>query len=222
MTQPTKSQLGFPVDLPAGGTMYLLTPDEVALFESSVKKFRDDYAISKLNDLAQVGALVTQQVIMLRAQQMLAGLEPEFDGNGHPTGQYKRADKLKPSDFTAAQKTLTDASTEIRKIEAALGIDKKTRESGGQHTVSNYLTELKKAAHQKGVRIMDRVKEIEEVWTEAEWKLRVLENGDDEDKNYHDLTEEKFCDWLRKALADIREADKTHARTKGKLYLGKL
>ena len=222
MTQPTKSQLGFPVDLPAGGTMYLLTPDEVALFESSVKKFRDDYAITKLNDLAQVGALVTQQVIMLRAQQMLAGLEPEFDGNGHPTGNYKRADKLKPSDFTAAQKTLTDASTEIRKIEAALGIDKKTRESGGQHTVSNYITELKKAAHQKGVRIMERVKEIKAVWTEAELKLRVLKNADDEDKQYHDLTPEKFCAWLEMELANIREADKKFARTKGKLFHGKL
>lgn len=200
----------------------MLTPDEVALFESSVKKFRDDYAISKLNDLAQVGALVTQQVIMLRAQQMLAGLEPEFDGNGHPTGNYKRAEKLKPSDFTAAQKTLTDASTEIRKIEAALGIDKKTRESGGQHTVANYLSELKKAAHQKGVRIAERVKEIEKVWTEAEWKLRVLENGDDEDKQFHDLSPEKFCDWLRMELKNIREADKQHGKTKGKVYLGKL
>lgn len=202
--------------------MYLLTPDEVALFESSVKKFRDDYAISKLNDLAQVGALVTQQIIMLRAQQNLAGLEPEFDPQGHPTGNYKRVEKMKPSDLTAAQKTLTDAATEIRKIEAALGIDKKTRESGGQHTVANYLTELKKAAHQKGVRIMERVKEIEAVWTEAEWKLRVLENADDEDKAYHDLTPEKFCDWLRKSLDDIREADKKFARTKGKLYHGKL
>lgn len=222
MGEQQQNELGFPVDLPAGGTMYLLTPEEVALFDSSVKKFKDDYAISKLNDLAQVGALVTQQIIMLRAQQALAGLEPEFDGKGHPTGKYKRNDKMKASDTTAAQKTLTDAATEIRKIEAALGIDKKTRESGGQHTVANYLAELKKAAHQMGVRILDRVKEIESVWTEAEWRLRVLENGDDEDKAYHDLTPEKFCDWLRVELANIREADKKFAKTKGKLYTGKL
>jgi len=222
MSNETQSPLGFPVDLPAGGTMYLLNPDEVALFESSVKKFKEDYAISKMNDLAQVGAMVTQQIIMLRAQQMLAGLEPEFDTKGHPTGAYKRNDKMKASDLTAAQKTLTDASAEIRKIEAALGIDKKTRESGGQHTVSNYVTELKKAAHQFGVRVLDRVKEIEAVWTEAEWKLRLLENGDEEDLAYHDLTEKKFCEWMRKRLDDIREQDKKWAKTKGKLYAGKL
>lgn len=221
-TAQSQTNLGFPVDLPAGGTMYLLNPDEVSVFESSVKKFRDDYAISKTNDLAQVGALVTQQIIMLRAQQLLAGLEPEFDSKGHPTGNYKRNERMKASDLTAAQKTLTDASGEIRKIEAALGIDKKTRESGGQHTVANYITELKRAAHQFGVRVLDRVKEIERTFTEAEWKLRLLENGDDEDLAYHDLTTERFCAWLRQELENIRENDKKWAKTKGRLYAGRL
>lgn len=222
MSESGQTELGFPVDLPAGGTMYLLNADEVAVFEAAVKKYREDYAITKTNDLAQVGALATQQIIMLRAQQLLAGLEPEYNDKGHPTGNYKRRDKKKASDLSTCQKALSEASDEIRKIEKALGVDKKTRESGGKHTVANYISELKKAAHQYGVRVLERVTEMEEIFTEAEWKLRLLANGDDEDKKYHDLTHEKVCEWMREKMLGIREKDQEFARKKGQLYAGKL
>lgn len=218
MTDPNQ---GFVVELPAGGTMHLLSEEEVALFESAVNRYKEDYALTKLNDLSQVGAIVTQQIILFRAQQQLAGLEPEVK-NGVPTGRYIAITDKKKDSMASLQKRIKEATEEIRNIEKSLGIDKKTREAGGQHTVANYLTIAKKAAHQFGVRIAERVKEYERVMKESEWKLRMLENADAEDLQYHDLTPEKFCEWLRKELANIAENDKKWAKTKGKVFVGKL
>lgn len=213
--------LGFPVELPAGGTMHLLTEEEVDLFQQSAQRYQEDYNLTKLNDLALVGAICTQQIILFRAQQRISGLEPEYE-DGVPTGRYKRVEKQKATDLSSAQTTITKSADQIREIEKALGLDKKTRESGGEHTVANYIDSLKKAAHQFGIRIAERVKEYEKVMMEARWKIRLLQNGDAEDLAYHDLTPEKFIDWLGQELADIEVNDKTWARQKGKVYVGKL
>lgn len=211
----------YEVELPAGGRMRLFSAEEVELFEKSVKRYREDYALNKLNDLMLVGAIVTQQLIMFRSQQRLAGMEPELDGSGQPTGQYK-VTKVEGKDLSSSQGLVTKCAEEIRKLEQALGVDKKTREAGGQHTVANFVTNLKRAAHQYGVRIAERVKEYERVMMEARWRLRVLQNADAEDRAYYDLTPEKFCDWLRQELAEIEVKDQEWAKTKGKLYQGKL
>lgn len=218
----TTTNLGYPVDLPGGGRMYLFSPEEVELFELSSKRYQEDYALTKMNDLILVGAILTQQVIMFRAQQRVAGLEPGMDEGGHPTGEYRRVDKQKASDLSAAQNTVTKCAAEIRELEKALGIDKKTREAGGQHTVANYVEELKRAAHGYGVHIHERNLLYEETMMEARWKIRVLRNGDEEDRSYHDLTPEKFIEWLERKLAEIEVKDKEWAKDKGAIFVGRL
>lgn len=198
----------YKVEFPAGGEMELVSQQEVDLFENSSKRYIEDYALSKMNDLVLVGAILTQQIIMYRAQQRLSRLS--------------REDSPKQQDLSGAQITVTKCAEEIRDLEKALGIDKKTRDAGGQHTVANYVESLKRAAHNMGVHILDRVKEYEGVMMEARWKLRLLDNGDAEDLAYHDLTPEKFLAWLRRELERIEEQDKEWAKTKGKLFAGKL
>lgn len=219
MTDPSNS---FVVELPGGGTMHLLTSEEVELFEQASKRYREDYALTKMNDLILVGAILTQTLVMYRAQQRLSGMEPEIDAQGHPTGRYRRIEKQKAADLSVAQGTITKCAEEIRALEKALGVDKKTREAGGQHTVANYVTTLKRAAHQYGVRVTERVKEYEKFNMELRWKLRLLKNGDAEDKAYHDITPEKICEWAEAQLAEIEAKDKAWAKDKGKLFQGKL
>ena len=190
----------FQVSLPAGGVLNLNTAEEAEFWKQTAKRYIDDYGITKSNDLVMLGAILSQAVLMYRAQM----------------------DMSDPKKSAAAAKTIREASAEIRELEKALGLDKRTREAGGQHTVADYVTQLKRAAHMKGVRIAERVKAYEAFNMELRWRLRLLENGDDEDRRYHDVDPEKICKWAAAELAKLEEADKEWAREKGAIFIGKL
>lgn len=195
-----KDRSALEVVLPAGGRLSLSSKDEVIMWEETSQRYIDDYDLKKANDLLQLGGILSQALMMYRAQKDLA----------HP-------DKA-----MVAQATIKLASDEIRKAEKALGVDKATREKGGQHTVADYVTKLKRAAHAKGVRISERVMAYEKVMMEAKWKIRVLRNGDKEDRDYHRVTADSIITWLEQELAVIEEQDKTWARQQGAVFVGKL
>lgn len=192
--------LDLTVQLPAGGTLTLLAPDEVTMWNETSKRYQKDYKLQKTNDLVQLGAILSQVLAMYRAQKDLSDV--------------KKA--------ASAQAMITSAADQIRKGEKALGLDKATREKGGSQTVADYVTRLKKAAFEKGVRISARVKEFEAFNKELEWKLRILENGDTEDKAHHGLTEKSVCQFARIELAKIAERDKEWAKQKASLWVGTL
>lgn len=218
---PPAAAGAYEVDLPAGGKLQLRTQDEVDRWDRLSERYIRDYSLTKTNDLALLGAILSQHLTLLRAQQRLNGMEPETDHGGVPTGRYKIV-SIASKDQSAAQTAITKASEEIRKMEQALGIDKVTREAGGQHTVGDYVGKLKKAAHQMGVHIAERGLAYEEFCMELRWKLRMLENADAEDLAYHDLTPDKLVVWAREELAKLEQVDKDFANQKGKVYAGQL
>lgn len=190
----------FRVDLPAGGSLELNDADEVTLWNTSALRFIEDYQISKANDLVLLGALLTQQVHMYRGQREM--------------GDEKKA--------STAQNKVIKAATEIRDLEKALGIDKKTREAGGQHTVGDYIKTLKAAAHERGVHIAKRTKAYEAFAMDLRWRVRLLDNGDSEDRQYHGISESAIIDFVRAELAKLEDVDKQFAREKGKVFVGRL
>jgi hypothetical protein len=190
----------FMVDLPAGGRMPLRTADEMELWQRSARRYSEDYGLEKANDRVLLGAILSQQIAMYRAQMDLA--------------DEKKANQ--------ASQRIERAAEEIRKLEKALGIDKKTREAGGQHTVVDYVTRLKRAAHSKGVHISERVKAYEALAMEARWKIRVLRNADEEDRRHHGLTPETFITWLERELHKLEERDKGWAKEQGRIFVGRL
>lgn len=218
---PEPTAQGFPVELPAGGRLQLQTIEEVEQWETAAKRYQEDYNLTKTNDLVLLGAILGQQLALYRAQVRLAGMEPEFDSKGVPTGRYRRMD-VKESDAASARNTIENAAKEIRALEKALGVDKLGREAGGSHTVGSYIATLKKKAHEYGVHLSQRVVEYERVIMEARWKLRLLENGDAEDLREHDLSPEKFISWMREEVARLEEVDKRFADEKGKMFVGKI
>jgi hypothetical protein len=191
------------VELPGGGVLTLETAQEVELWNTSAARYLEDYAITKQNDKTLLGSVLIQQLIMYRAQIAIA--KP-----GAKKGNF--------------QKQVTDASTEIRDIEKALGIDKKAREAGGQHTIASYLTILKRAAHAKGIKISERVKAYEEFAMEMRWRIRLLRNGDSEDRQYHPdtISEKTLVAWAEKELAALEAKDKAWARDKGAVFVGQI
>jgi hypothetical protein len=212
---------GFIVHLPAGGQLHLQSAEEVSMWETAEQNYRRDYALDKANDLVLLGAILSQQLALFRAQQEVNGMKPEFDAQSLPTGKYKRV-ALKPTELKAAQDVVIRASKEIRELESTLGIDKKTRDAGGKETVADYLKELKLAGGQFGIHISERVLAYEEFCMALRTKLRILANGDEEDKAYEGVSEASVLEWARGELARLEEVDKTFAKEKGKVFVGRL
>lgn len=211
----------FEVELPSGGKMHLQSDEEVDLWNRSHDRYREDYHLSKLNDLVLVGAILQQQITLYRAQCALNGIEPQLDNAGVPTGQYIQR-KLDADETDKYLRMLNTASGEIQKVEKALGIDKVSREAGGTVSVENYLRIVKRAAHERGIHINERVKFIEGFAMELKMRLRILHNADAEDRNYHGITPDSILEWAGEQMDEMEQLDKAFAASKGKLYLGKL
>jgi len=218
---PAPTQHQYEVVRPGGGKLTLIGQDEVEVWEELRDKYIRDYSLSKANDLALLGAILSQHLVMFRAERRLNGMEPELDHGNVPTGRYKH-EPPSNNEAQAAQKAITQASKEIRELEASLGIDKKTREAGGQHTVGDYVTKLKAAAHQMGVHISERLLAYEAFNMELRLKLRMLANLDPEDLQYEQISPDKVLEWARNELAKLEEIDRKFAKEKGKVFVGQL
>lgn len=216
MTTPVQT---FGVEMPGGGLARLKSPDEVKLFTESKEKYIEDYQLTKLNDLVLLGALLFQQVLMYRAQQMLSGMKEERDASGVPSGNWIEAD---PEEITAAAAMMQKATDQIKGLEKALGIDKVTRESGGQYNLADYIRTLKKAAHERGIHISKRVLLIERFYNELAMRIRALKTWDQEDLAHHNFTPDSVIEWCDQEIGEIREADKKFAKDIGKLFVGRL
>lgn len=220
-TPPPVAGQPFEVELPSGGKLYVQSPEEVELWEKSREKYLDDYHLTKQNDLILVGAILQQQLIMFRSQRMANGMMPEMDANSLPTGRYTMK-QVESEDIAAAMKMLNQATGEVTRLEKALGIDKVSRESGGQHTLSQYLQMLKGAAHARAIHISKRVIAYETFFNELSWRCRALKNWDAEDRAYHKLTPETVIAWATEEIDKLHDLDKKFAHEKGKLVVGKL
>lgn len=212
---------GIEVDLPAGGKLHLQTPEEAELWERTRDRYKADYSLTKTNDLVLLGAILTQNLAMFRAQQAINGMEAELDATGVPTGRYKSV-KVSVRDASAAQQMVLNAAKEIRELEKALGIDKKTRDAGGGDSIAGYLGSLKIAGRQLGIHITKRTKAYEEFCMEMRWRIRVLDQGDAEDKAHHGISEKSILDFARTRLAELEDIDKKFAQEKGRVFVGKL
>lgn len=190
------------VQLPGGGTMRLLTLAEVKVFNEIVTRYKADYRLTKQNDLVILGGLVTQQVFMHRFQQM--------------------ADD--PDQTATALSGISKCMDEIRKAEIALALDRKSRErDGGQQDVADYVSRLKKAAHERGVHLSERYKAYELFVNELKWRVHLNLNGDDEDRRYHRVqTPKEVLLWADAELKKLELADKKFANDKGAIWVGRL
>lgn len=211
----------FEVELPGGGAMYLQSAEEVDLWQKSHSHYVDDYHLTKTNDLVLIGGLLQQQIILFRAQRSLNGMIPEVDNAGVPTGRYKLVN-MDDDAMGSATKRLNMALDQIQKLEKTLGIDKVSRESGGHYSLDNYLRTLKRAAHERGIHISQRILGYEAFVQELSTRLRMLNNLDAEDRNYHGISETTVLKWAEEEIESLAELDRKFALEKGKVYVGAL
>jgi hypothetical protein len=188
------------VKLPAGGRMGLATDAEVTMWNETMERYIADYQLTKANDLVQLGGILSQALMAFRAQMDLNDPEKQM----------------------VAQATIKLAMAEIRAAEKALGVDKATREKGGQHTVADYVTKVKRAGHAMGIHISERVTEYERVFNDVSVRIRVLDNGDQEDRDYHRVTDKTIVDFMRQEVAKLHEWEKEWSKQQGAIWVGRL
>lgn len=211
----------FTVQQPSGGVLYLQSAEEVDLYALSKQKFKEDYHLTKTNDLVLVSALLQQQIQAFRATRALNGMVAGVDSSGRPDGSIVHT-TVEVDDAAKWAKALTEATKQIHAIEGSLGIDKKTREGDGTYSVENYLRNLKAAARSRAIHLVKRTQAYEAFTAELRVKLHILRNADDEDRRFHNITEASILAWCHDQLAALEEADKVFAREYAKLYGGKL
>lgn len=209
------------VELAAGGDLILQTPSEVDRWTTLSSRYQEDYELSKTNDLALLDVILQQHMVVYRAQQAVNGLVPELDEDHLPTGNIKRVTQ-KPAELARQQEILLSASKEIRALEAALGIDKKSRDQGGQHSLMTYIETLRDAGHEYSVHVTERTLAFEYFVNELSWRVRLNLNGDDEDKTYHDCHDSGILGWCRREIETLEQISKDFAHQKGQAWAGKL
>lgn len=210
----------FTVELPGGGaTIPLQTKEEVDRWNTLAAGYTDQYDLRKVNDLTNLGTLLVQHISLYRGQLGLSGRVPEMDVDDLPTGRMVTR-KLKPAELKGFQQQINDASKEIREIEKAMGIDKKSRDQAGDESIKSWLIGMKEKAHRYGLHVSKRVQHYEEFTMELRWRLRLNEIGDAEDKHYEDCTDEGVVKWAREQLAELEQADKDFAQEEGALVIG--
>lgn len=211
----------FEVNTPTGAKLLLRSQEEVEYYNELAKAYLEDYRLHRVSEKVLLSSILAQALNIYRCQAELVGIREKVDAGGIGLGEYEEV-KLSPADRTGLQKQIGEATKEIREIEKQLGIDKKSRDAGGAETTADYLTMLKRAAHRMGVHINKRVKLYEEFAMQMRWRLRLLRNGDDEDRRYHNISEANICAWAENVLKQLENYDKKFAKDQAKLFAGKL
>ncbi len=208
------------VEMPGGGPMHLQSLEEVDRWQTLGTAYQDQYDLRKINDLTNLGTLLVQHMSLYRAQQALSGRLPELDVDDLPTGRYV-ARILKPAELRAYQDQINTVSKEIREIEKAMGVDKKSRDAAGDESAKAWLIAMKARAHRYGLHVSRRFVAQDEFINELKWRIRLnLETGDAEDKNYEDCTDAGIIKWCQRQLAELVEKDQKFAQEEGALVIG--
>lgn len=205
-------------ELPGGGTVTLMNIGEVNYFETIKSRYLDEFPLTKPNDLSRMSQLIMAELTAYRLMQDAAGQRAQYDAAGNLIGLAV----VDPIERDFAMTNLPKVQDEIRKLENALRIDKKTREGSGQHEVKNYIENLKSAAAEYGVHLSERYTYYDETMNELSWMLRVLDNADKEDRDYHKVSEEGILKYVRERLSAKEQMDIDFAKAKQSVWVGSI
>jgi hypothetical protein len=191
----------FEVQVPGGGVLELKDEREVGFWNDTVEGYLRDYDIENQNDLAAIGSIATQSLFRYRAQVDAA------KGEGDARQVQIRVEK---------------AEEAIEKIEKRLGIDKRTRDKDSESDTATIVAVAKQACIAKGIRISDRVIAYEHFNNALKTKIRILRNGDAEDRREMGVSEKSIIDFAEKQLAEIEAHEQEWEKEQGAIVVGTL
>lgn len=104
---------GIPVELPSGGTIYVLTNAEKTQLESIIKRYLEDNHFKNIADLLDIDKLVTFELFVHRWNLWMGKGKDYYDEEVNVKALADTTDRI---------------STEIRQLKKQLGVDKLTRD----------------------------------------------------------------------------------------------
>lgn len=135
-TSPTR----FKVKSLVGQEIQLLAKMEKVYYEEARDKYLSEFTFTLASDLRHLDRLLLLEVQMYRAQLWLsAGCD------------YQYVD-LEPAEEIACRRTVKECATQIQEIQKDLGLTKAIRDKDAADSVGAYITKLKLAAKQHGVK----------------------------------------------------------------------
>lgn len=130
----------FKVKSLTGQEIALLSKVEKVYYEEARDKYLKEFAFTVASDLRHLDRLLLLEVQMYRAQWWLsAGCD------------YQYVD-LEPAEEIACRRTVKEVAAQIQEIQKDLGLTKATRDKDAADSVGAYITKLKLAAKQHGIK----------------------------------------------------------------------
>jgi hypothetical protein len=123
-----------------GQEIYLLSKMEQTFYVEARDKYLAEFAFTVASDLRGLDRLLMLEVQMYRAQWFLsAGCD------------YQYVD-LDPAEEVACRRTVKECAAQIQEIQKDLGLTKAIRDKDAADSVGAYITKLKLAAKQHGIK----------------------------------------------------------------------
>jgi hypothetical protein len=185
------------VTTPDGQTITLMHVDEVRYYEQLLRKYTEDYNFTNIADLTTLSSILYYETLMFRYQKW--GLSGKmYDG--------------KPANPKGVGDDSKTASTELRQLRKALGIDRVTREAGQGETIAEYIHNLGIRAKRFGVM---RNKQAEKAITL--WRALMAETGchlrsDEEERVEFKRHAEDVVQWIVDHMDEFNEIDEAFRR----------
>lgn len=188
-----------PVDLPSGGTHWVYRR-EVLYFADLVKRYLADNACTNISDLQDIDRIVVMETLCWRWGNWLS----------------QRADYWwDPIDEGDLSKQLKDTSAELRNLKKALGIDKVTRDKErGEHSVSEYLANLRVRAREFGLMREEQLDKALELFNELASKVTLCENTTPDEQRELQCSVQDLYEWIRDDAIPAYEAIDEHFRNR--------
>jgi len=130
----------FKVKSLTGQEIHLLSKVEKSFYEEARDKYLAEFTFTVASDLRHLDRLLLLEVQMYRAQWWLsAGCD------------YQYVD-LEPAEEVACRRTVKECASQIQEIQKDLGLTKAVRDKDATDSVGAYITKLKLAAKQHGIK----------------------------------------------------------------------
>lgn len=184
---------GFPVELPSGGTIYVLTDKEREWLESNIQRYFEDNHFKNVTDLLDIDKLVSFELLVFRWNLWLGRGEDYF------------GDDIVPKDLADTAKSL---SIEIRQLKHQLGLDKLTRDRlTGDDSVSARWANILERAKEFGYKRNEEAAKAIESMHRVAALITYYENLDEHERRQFHMEIDDLIEVIKEEVAEFRQID---------------
>lgn len=193
MTDPAYVNTLYVTGVASDAEFEVLTREEKDVFETTLKKYTEDYKFENISDLQDLDRLVSLELLSYRYTWWLVKGK-DYD------------------DLQFAEKDVRDhkqkVDQEIRALKKSLGMDRKNRFESEQQSVSEYLSSLLRRAKEFGIHRNNQVAKAIDIFEDLKTMIGLHDRTDEEERRHLGVDTDQILDWIRNtAIPEYDEID---------------